>query len=168
MKPPWGCPAFSCRPLPSEFLPASPAAGNTSPTTSGSTACTNSPAGFARTSRLFRRRCQQLPGWPLLADMPPTLRVSQLHKVSSRSGSSSPLAGWQPCSTGQRRPLAPLSLQETPRYYGRLRPSLWHRYSSSWYLPLVIFLSIQGEVLTFRTKACVELMPPIHRLPPGQ
>src|ERR1035437_5623812 len=73
--------------------------------------------------------------------MRPTLRVSQLHKVSSRSCRSSPLAGWQRCSTGQRRPFAPLSLQEIPHYYGRLRPSLWHRYSSSWFLPLVISLA---------------------------
>src|SRR4029079_14350600 len=79
--------------------------------------------------------------------------------------SSSPLPGWQPCPTGQRYPFDPLSLQELLRYYGQLRPSLWHRYSSSWCLPLVISLSIQGEVLTFRTKACVELMPPKHRLP---
>jgi hypothetical protein len=53
-------------------------------------------------------------------------------------------------------------------HYGQLRPSLRHRYSSSWCPPLVISLCIQSEVLTFRTKACVELMPPIHRLPPGQ
>jgi hypothetical protein len=28
-------------------------------------------------------------------------------------------------------------------------------------------LIIQNEVLTFRTKACIEFMPPIHRLPLG-
>lgn len=53
-------------------------------------------------------------------------------------------------------------------HYGQLRPSLRHRYSSSWCLPLVISLAILSEVLTFRTKACAELMPPKHRLPPGQ
>jgi hypothetical protein len=47
------------------------------------------------------------------------------------------------------------------------RPSPWHRYSSSWCLPLVISLLIQSEVLTFHTEACTEVMPPIHRLPPG-
>jgi hypothetical protein len=34
-------------------------------------------------------------------------------------------------------------------------------------LPFVISLYIQNKVLTFRTKACIELMPPIHRLPSG-
>ena len=57
-------------------------------------------------------------------------------------------------------------LQGLQHYYGQLRPSLRHRYSSSWCLPLVISLCIRNEVLTFRTKACIELMPPIHRLPP--
>ena len=53
-------------------------------------------------------------------------------------------------------------------HYERLRPSLCHWYSSSWCWPLVISLHIHSEVLTFHTKACAELMPPIHRLPPGQ
>ncbi len=34
--------------------------------------------------------------------------------------------------------------------------------------PLVISLSIKGKVPTFRAKACNELMPPLHRLPPEQ
>ena len=34
--------------------------------------------------------------------------------------------------------------------------------------PLVISLSIKGQVPTFRAKACNELMPPLHRLPPEQ
>lgn len=33
---------------------------------------------------------------------------------------------------------------------------------------IVISLGIKGEVLTFHIKACIELMPPIHRLPSGQ
>jgi hypothetical protein len=70
-------------------------------------------------------------------------------------------------STGSCCPFAPLSLQKLHRYYEQPRPSPWHRYSSSWFLPLVISLSIQNEVLTFHTEACIEFMPPIHRLPPG-
>ena len=35
------------------------------------------------------------------------------------------------------------------------------------HLSFVISLAIQNEVLTFRTKACIEFMPPIHRLPSG-
>jgi len=34
--------------------------------------------------------------------------------------------------------------------------------------PLVISLSIKDQVPTFRAKACNELMPPSHRLPPEQ
>ncbi len=34
--------------------------------------------------------------------------------------------------------------------------------------PLVISLSIKNQVPTFRAKACNELMPPLHRLPPEQ
>src|SRR5882757_1857606 len=64
-------------------------------------------------------------------------------------------------------PFAPPSLQGLHHYCGQLRPSSWHRYSSSWCLPFVISLAIQNEVLTFHTKACIEIMPPIHRLPSG-
>src|SRR2546427_10185810 len=116
--------------------------------------------------------------------MPPTPRVSQLHKVSSRSRSSSPLCG-----------LATLLDRTTPS----LRSTLITRVSSLlWTAPplalasvffLMVFatssLCIQSEegrppgrsvqhcdgVLTFRTKAHTELMPPKHRLPrlpPGQ
>jgi hypothetical protein len=66
-----------------------------------------------------------------------------------------------------RCPFAPLPLQELHRYYEQPRPSVWHRYSSSWFLPLVISLLIQNEALTFHTKACAEFMPPLHRLPSG-
>jgi len=34
-------------------------------------------------------------------------------------------------------------------------------------LPFVISLCIRSKVLTFHTKACVELMPPLRRLPSG-
>jgi hypothetical protein len=33
--------------------------------------------------------------------------------------------------------------------------------------PFVFSLNIRSKVLTFHTKACVELMPSIHRLPSG-
>ncbi|SIT38809.1 hypothetical protein BN2475_170070 [Paraburkholderia ribeironis] len=33
--------------------------------------------------------------------------------------------------------------------------------------PFVFSLSIRSKVLTFRTKACIEFMPPLHRLPSG-
>jgi len=32
---------------------------------------------------------------------------------------------------------------------------------------LFISLNIRSKVLTFRTEACIEIMPPIHRLPSG-
>ncbi len=38
---------------------------------------------------------------------------------------------------------------------------------SSWCWPLVISLRICNKVLTFHTKACAELMPPLRRLPSG-
>jgi hypothetical protein len=47
-------------------------------------------------------------------------------------------------------------------------PRPLHRYSSLRCWPLVISLGIKGKVLTFHIKACIELMPPIHRLPSGQ
>jgi hypothetical protein len=46
-------------------------------------------------------------------------------------------------------------------------PSLRHRYSFSWCQPFVFSLRIRSKVLTFRTKACIEFMPPLHRLPSG-
>ncbi|WP_232487737.1 hypothetical protein, partial [Burkholderia ubonensis] len=65
------------------------------------------------------------------------------------------------------KPVSREHLQKLHHYYGQLRPSFWHRYSSSWCLPFVISLHIQNKVLTFHIKACIELMPPIHRLPSG-
>ena len=84
------------------------------------------------------------------------------------TGWNEPVPGWGYLplkSTGFPRRTAPPSLQGFRRYYGQLRPSFRHRYSFSWCLPFVISLAIQNEVLTFHTKACIELMPPIHRLP---
>ena len=79
--------------MPSESLPASPAAESKNPTTSDSIVCTNSSAGSARTLRWFHRRCPQHPGWPLLAGTLPTLRVSQCNKVLLMSCHSSPQNG---------------------------------------------------------------------------
>ena len=50
--------------------------------TSGSTACTDSSTGFARTRRWFHRRSRQLHGCPLLAGMPPIPCASQCCKAS--------------------------------------------------------------------------------------
>ena len=86
------------------------------------------------------------------------------------TGWNEPVPGWGYLplkSTGFPRRTAPPSLQGLHHYCGQLRPSSWHRYSSSWCLPFVISLAIQNEVLTFHTKACIEIMPPIHRLPSG-
>ena len=86
------------------------------------------------------------------------------------TGWNEPVPGWGYLplkSTGFPRRTAPPSLQGLHHYCGQLRPSPWHWYSSSRCLPFVISLAIQNEVLTFHTKACIEFMPPIHRLPSG-
>jgi len=90
MKSPSARPAFWCRPWPWVSLPASPAAGNTTPTTSGSTACTDCPTGSARTWRSFHRPPRQHPGWPSPADKLPTPCASQRNTVLLMSCHSSP------------------------------------------------------------------------------
>ena len=98
------------------------------------------------------QRCPQHLGWPLLAGMPPILRVSLCNKVLSMSCHSSPQKRVGDVRQLDNFPFALPSLQRSHRYYGQLRPSSRHRYSSSWCLPFVISLANQNEVLTFHTK----------------
>src|SRR5659263_305695 len=63
------------------------------PTTSGSTTCTDSSTEPAQTSRWFPRRCQQHPCWPSLVGTPPRSFALQCYKVSLMSCHSSPTRG---------------------------------------------------------------------------
>ena len=93
MKSPSAHPAFWYHHWLSVSQPASPAAGNTTPTTSGSTACTDCLRGSARTWRSFHHPRLQHPGWPSPADMLPRPCASQCSTVSLRSCHSSPTSG---------------------------------------------------------------------------
>jgi len=86
--------------------------------------------------------------------------------LSGRRGVT-PAFGYDTPHSSIRGTLTLLNNALLSAHYGRLRPLLRHRYSSSWCQPFVISLVIRNKVLTFHTEACIELMPPLHRLPPG-
>ena len=98
-------------------------------------------------------------------------RTRQIHALP-------PTAGLASSRPGLHGPLAPAPLQGLPSYYGPFRPCA-SRYSaphgvrrlgSSLSRPAGItgWPSVsRRQVLQFRTSACDELTPPLHRAPPG-
>jgi DNA invertase Pin-like site-specific DNA recombinase len=66
-------------------------------------------------------------------------------------------------------PLCSTGITPLPRYYGAVRPCPPHRYFRPCRFAACTFsLGIAGQVLKFRTRARMRVMPPIHRAPRGQ
>ena len=66
-------------------------------------------------------------------------------------------------------PLRSTGITPLPRYYGAVRPCPPHRYFRPRRFAACTFsLGIVGQVLKFRTRARMRVMPPIHRTPRGQ
>ena len=66
-------------------------------------------------------------------------------------------------------PLRSTGITPLPRYYGAVRPCPPHRYFRPCRFAACTFsLGIVGQVLKFRTRARMRVMPPIHRTPRGQ
>ena len=66
-------------------------------------------------------------------------------------------------------PLRSTGITPLPRYYGAVRPYPPHRYFRPRSFAACTFsLGIAGQVLKFRTRARMRVMPPIHRAPRGQ
>src|ERR1700747_2240927 len=71
--------------------------------------------------------------------------------------------------TSVTSPLRSTGITPLPRYYGAVRPYPPHRYFRPRSFAACTFsLGIAGQVLKFRTRARMRVMPPIHRAPRGQ
>jgi hypothetical protein len=74
-----------------------------------------------------------------------------------------------PPPTSVTCPLGSTGITPLPRYYGAVRPCPPHRYFRPRRFAACTFsLGIVGQVLKFRTRARMRVMPPIHRTPRGQ
>src|SRR5215467_3763948 len=74
-----------------------------------------------------------------------------------------------PLPTSVTCPLRSTGITPLPCYYGAVRPCPPHRYFRPRRFAACTFsLGIVGQVLKFRTKARMRVMPPIHRTPCGQ
>src|SRR5262252_9919891 len=74
-----------------------------------------------------------------------------------------------PLPTSVTCPLRSTGITPLPCYYGAVRPCPPHRYFRPRRFAACAFsLGIVGQVLKFRTKARMRVMPPIHRTPCGQ
>src|SRR6516225_1528773 len=74
-----------------------------------------------------------------------------------------------PLSTSVTCPLCSTGITPLPGYYRAVRPCPPHRYFRPRRFAACAFsLGIVGQVLKFRTRARMRVMPPIHRTPRGQ
>ena len=74
-----------------------------------------------------------------------------------------------PLPTSVTCPLRSTGITPLPRYYGAVRPCPPHRYfRPRGFAACTFSLGIVGQVLKFRTRARMRVMPPIHRTPRGQ